>query len=391
MGAGVRVVLSTTAGVGHFAPMVPVAHALLDAGHDVRVAAPGSFADTIERAGLMHAPFGDAPPEDLGAVFSQLPDLPRIEANRLVIQEVFGRIDTRSALDGVRAIFDGWRPDAVVREPAELASYVVAEEMGLPHVQVAIGLRALEEFFIPLLDEPLREHGCARGSAGLTATPRLTSVPERLDPPGLSDGAATHRFSGFEVARSTAPLPDWWEDNGQPLVYVSFGSVAGSLPTFRGLYGNVVAALADLPIRVLLTVGEGVDPDALRPLPPKVHVERWWPQEAVMPHASAMVGHGGFGTTMQGLAAGVPMVVLPLFASDQFLNAERVDEIGAGIALEGTDAIDSLDAALRAILGDPTYGEAAGQVAADMAALPPASACAPIIEAAVANDAAGSG
>jgi UDP:flavonoid glycosyltransferase YjiC (YdhE family) len=40
-----------------------------------------------------------------------------------------------------------------------------------------------------------------------------------------------------------------------------------------------------------------------------------------MPHARAMIGHGGFGTTMTGLANGVPMVVVPLFAMDQFFNA----------------------------------------------------------------------
>ena len=43
-----------------------------------------------------------------------------------------------------------------------------------------------------------------------------------------------------------------------------------------------------------------------------------------MPHAAAVVGHGGFGTTMMALAAGVPQVVVPLFAFDQTINAERV-------------------------------------------------------------------
>jgi len=47
-----------------------------------------------------------------------------------------------------------------------------------------------------------------------------------------------------------------------------------------------------------------------------------------MPLASALVGHGGFGTTMIGLAAGVPQVATPVFSADQFLNAQRIaDEI----------------------------------------------------------------
>ena len=52
-----------------------------------------------------------------------------------------------------------------------------------------------------------------------------------------------------------------------------------------------------------------------------------------MPHARAMVCHGGSGTMRAGLAAGIPQVVLPLFA-DQPDNAARVDALGAGIALE---------------------------------------------------------
>ena len=124
------------------------------------------------------------------------------------------------------------------------------------------------------------------------------------------------------------------DDGHGPLVYVSSGSLAAGVPRFRGLSADVVAALADVPARVLLTVGEAGDREALEPLPPHVHVERWWPQRDVMPQASAMAGHGGFGTTMEGLASGVPMVVVPLFASDQILNAVRVQETGAGIALE---------------------------------------------------------
>ena len=380
-----RVLLATTAGAGHVGPLVPVAHALVDADHDVRVAAPASFAPVVRRAGLTHVPFADAPPEELGAVFAQVPSLSRLDSNALVIREAFGRINTRAALPGVRRIVAEWRPDVVVREPAELASYVVAVETGTPQAQVAIGLRSFEEFIEPLLDEPLRAHGCTTGADGLATAPRLTSVPERLDTPRR--GGPVHRFRGDEVDHEAAPLPDWWGDDSEPLVYVSFGSVAGGLPQFRGLYADVVAALADVPARVLLTVGEAGDPDALGAAPRNVHVERWWPQPDVMPHASAMVGHGGFGTTMAGLAAGVPMVVVPLFSSDQFLNAARVQDIGAGVALDGADAMAALPGAVQRVLAETSFGRAAGEVAADVAALPPVSSCVAVVERLVLRDA----
>ena len=87
-----------------------------------------------------------------------------------------------------------------------------------------------------------------------------------------------------------------------------------------------------LPLRLLVTVGRDRDPAELGPLPANVRVERWVPQADLMPHVAAMVCHGGSGTVTMGLAGGVPMAVVPLFA-DQPWNAERVDALGAGIAL----------------------------------------------------------
>ncbi len=51
----------------------------------------------------------------------------------------------------------------------------------------------------------------------------------------------------------------------------------------------------------------------------------------MLAHASAMVGHGGFGTTMGALAAGVPQVVVPLFSFDQVVNGDHVAAVGAGL------------------------------------------------------------
>ena len=125
---------------------------------------------------------------------------------------------------------------------------------------------------------------------------------------------------------------------------------------FPGVYRDAIDALALLPVRVLVTVGRERDPRELGPLPPNVHAARWVPQADVMPHAAAMVCHGGFGTVRAGLAAGVPMVVLPLFA-DQPYNARRVAELGAGIAVEG--GIDGLADAVRQLLAEPSYRQAA--------------------------------
>ena len=115
-------------------------------------------------------------------------------------------------------------------------------------------------------------------------------------------------------------------------------------------------------------------------IPANVHVEGWWPQEQVMAHAAAMVGHGGFGTTLLGLASGVPMVVVPLFA-DQPYNARRVEAIGTGIALEGGPAaIDGLRGALQRVLSDDSYRMQARCIADEIADLPSVAESVPFLE-----------
>ena len=127
-------------------------------------------------------------------------------------------------------------------------------------------------------------------------------------------------------------------------------------------------------MRLLVTVGRDRDPAELGPPPANVRVERWLPQADLMPHVAAMVCHGGSGTVTMGLAGGVPMAIVPLFA-DQPWNAERVDALGAGIALApGPEAVDGLREAVVRLTGDPGYRASAQRIAAEMHALPPVDA-----------------
>lgn len=375
-----RVLVSTTAGAGHFGPLVPFAEALRYAGHDVLVAAPASFASAVERAGFVHHPFADVPAQELRSVYATLPGLSNDEAMAVVVQEVFGRLDTRAALPGLEALVKEWGPDLILRESSEFASYIVAEVAGIPHVHIAVGLASFGEFALPLLEGPLTELGAERGLAGLRSSPDLTLVPESLEDPAARGGEDMRRFRDDASKGTDDPLPDWWAGSSDPLVYVTFGTVAAGIGIFPRFYQEVIAALADLPVRVLLTIGDAGDPDVLGPVAENVHVEKWWPQKAVMPHASAMVGHGGFGTTLLGLASGLPMVVVPLFA-DQPLNARRVEAIGAGIALDGGPAaVSALNDAVRRVLDQQSYRKAARRLAEEVAQLPPTSESVPLLE-----------
>ena len=182
----------------------------------------------------------------------------------------------------------------------------------------------------------------------------------------------------FRAPRLPArPLPDWWNGSAAPLVYVSFGSSAAGNGFFPDVYREAAEALGELPVRVLLTLGTEVDPADLGPVAANVHVEPWVPQGAVMAHASAMVGHGGSGSTLAAMAAGMPLAVVPLFA-DQPENADRVAELGAGLRLDGTAPLAD---AIIELLDDPFYRANARSVAAEIEQLPPVDDAVAVLEA----------
>ena len=129
-----------------------------------------------------------------------------------------------------------------------------------------------------------------------------------------------------------------------------------------------------------MTTGAGLDPATLGPVPANAHVERWWPQHQVLTHAAAVVGHGGFGTTMATLAAGVPQVVVPLFSLDQFVNAAHVAAVGAGVRLVGEPPAEEppvgrLADAVDQVLATPSYGRVARDLADQMAEQVPVADC----------------
>jgi glycosyltransferase len=310
------------------------------------------------------------------------------EANHIVVRDVFGRLDAQAAFPGLNATVEQWRPDVVLRDPCEFGSLAAAERAGVPHAEVAISIGSLQLWTSDLLVEPLHELDEIVGlpartcSAALASTPVFTSVPPSLEAGRGRTAKSAAAQRAPEVVRyrdgdrrgRAGSLPGRWGEADHPLVYVTFGSVTGGLADLRVVFGTCLEALAELPIRVLLTTGHAGDPEELRPWPANARVEQWWPQSDAMPFASAMVGHGGFGTTMSALAAGVPQVVVPLFAFDQEINATRVEEVGAGIRLDGRqEAAGRVGDAVSRVLDDPFMRSVAQAVAAEIASLPEVS------------------
>ena len=367
-----RILISTRKGAGHFGPLVPFAKALLRDNHEILVAAPRSAAPMIAAAGMDHHPIPDPPPEQRAEVFAAVDGLPSDDANARVLGDVFIRIDSRAAYPHLLDAVTRWSPDLVLFEETENAAPLAAEAAGVPAVCVGISLRTVADKFRPVIAAALDD---VRSDLGLMPDPELerfrdtpyfTLTPPSMEDPRVAGPDDAMRFREPD-AHPPRPLPDWWPDSQAPLVYLTFGSVAPTMDYFPGVYRDAIDALAMLPVRVLVTVGRDRDPRELGPLPPSVHAARWVPQADVMPHAAAIVCHGGSGTVRAGLAEGVPMVVLPLFA-DQPYNARRIAELGAGIVLE--PGADGLADAVSSVIADPSYREAARQVAEDTRRLP---------------------
>jgi MGT family glycosyltransferase len=155
-------------------------------------------------------------------------------------------------------------------------------------------------------------------------------------------------------------------------VYMTFGTVLGYMSMAADVYTTALQAVQELGVRTLLTVGRRFDRAALPPVPENVRVEAWVDQAEVLAHADVVVCHGGSGTTLAALAAGVPLVLVPLFA-DQFENARRVAAAGAGLAVE-TRTPARIAAAIRDLMDDGSYGRRARQLADEMAGYPTAEA-----------------
>ena len=100
--------------------------------------------------------------------------------------------------------------------------------------------------------------------------------------------------------------------------------MAGGTAVGDAAFRAALDAVRGLPIRVLLTAGRATDIQALGDVPANVHVESWVPQADALAAATAVICHGGSGTTFGTLAAGLPLVIVPMFA-DQPANARLVE------------------------------------------------------------------
>lgn len=322
-----RILFSSTAGQGHFQPLIPLIRAFEGQGHEVLTVAPLHLAETLNTEAINFRLSEEPPREESDRLWALFPTLPRREASQLVEREWFARLCLNAMLPAVQSAVDEWSPDVVIRETCEYAAAVVADRMGIHLAQVGISTAVAEASVLRELVTPEMEDLSVGLTDRIFASPYLTRFPISIDP---SPYPTTIRYRDDE-RRDPHPLGNWWPGNESPLVYLTFGTIATGTDNGREMLRRVLASIQGLDIRILVTTGSKMSPedfDVVR----NVHVETWVAQEDVFAEASIVICHGGSGTTLGALAAGVPLIVLPMFA-DQPTNAALVQQAGAGIVV----------------------------------------------------------
>jgi UDP:flavonoid glycosyltransferase YjiC (YdhE family) len=357
-----KILFATTAGAGHFGPLVPFARAATAVGHEVAVAAPRPFESAVRGGGFDFRPVGEADQAERMAMFGRIREASFDDANMIMLRDGFLGIYPRGALPAMVELVERWRPAVIVRESAEAASLVAAERFGVPHAQVLTGLVSLHRLLRREALEPLGALLEAAGVGGDRAGAALDEPMLTLTPPSLEEP----EDPGFAQAFRTDVPPGLDRAGERPLLFVTLGSEAAAQGFFPDFYRALIGVLASTGAQLVVALGQMADPDALGPLPPGVRVERWVDQADVLRRASATVFHGGYGTMIGSLAAGVPLVTIPLFAIDQRLNAERLATVGAGLAIDGPQDLGSLHGAVQRVLDEAAFRDRTAEFAKEI-------------------------
>ena len=377
-----RVLFTGHGAQGHVLPLLGVARALVSEGHDVLVATAPDLGAMVATHGLETVAAGMTDDAMVAEANGRWPETTSSPPSDWTVR-MFCEIGAPTMAADLGPVVDRWRPDLVVREEGEHGGPIAAAAAGVPWVTHGWGSP------LPAADA-VAELGRLVAPAWEAAGLRPPSGPALygaavLDPcpPSLyaTKPSLPHRHvvrPWFRDAPATASEP---RPSGRRLAYVGFGTVA----LFRDppdVLPFVVDALLGLDFDVTVTTGSDQLGSELQALDPsRVNVARWVDLGSLLPACDVVVCHGGAGTVLAALAAGVPLVLLPRGAPSQarMSAACQARGVGRAVAWPGSNA-----GQLRDALSDvATSGElraAAGAVATEIAAMPDPSTATAVLE-----------
>lgn len=342
-----RVLVVAAPLLGHVFPLMPLALALRDAGHDV-VVATGGEALRVRDSGL---PVEDVVPANVrfGPIALRIMVTHPLVAKREL--EGSGRLDFVSRMfaavgnamtEPLQALAKRWRPDVVVHEPLAAAG----SALGVPSIVHDVSLfDGLE------LTRAVGER--------MKAEVRSPATILRTSPRSVAEfpGGQPLRFVAYS---GDGDVPQWLaEPAGKPRILVSRSTAPG--PGAGRMMAAVTRAAEQVDAEFVL-----VRPERAEGLPDNVRTVGWVPIPQVLPFCDGIVHHGGAGTLLGALAAGVPQLVEP-GPGDRTGHAKLVTKRGAGLAAGPKAVTPEL---LTRLIEDARLQRAAAEVRDEIAAMP---------------------
>lgn len=377
-------------GAGNLVPTLGIARTMAERGHDVRVLGH----DTIEeRCGDTGARFV---PLSQGEGWDEMENPDDFEAEmKLLIEDLcFSAI----IASDVAAELDREPADAVLVDCMLFTAIDVALASGTPTAALFHTPYSLFRDG-PLVDMFARGIPIAnqlRANLGLPAVQRLgdihdacaysvVAVPKEFEP-HVSDAANVLRIGPVLDAPPLSREIDGVDirHGSTPLVLVSLSTTEQGQ---ADLLQRCVDAVAQLPVRAIVTTGMSVDPASIS-AGGNTQVARFVPHAEILPATSLVITHAGLGTTMAALGRGVPLLCTPM-GRDQFFNAEQVQDLGAGRMLLPDSSSDVIAQAAADILRDDRFKVGAQHMADAIAGYGGAKGAAATLEALAAKRNAG--
>ena len=366
---------------GHVNPTVSVARVLEARGHEVAWAAhPGTVKKLLPDGARIFAMPEVANPGHVESVALRAKAVRGAAALKLLWEDFLIPL-ARSMRPALEVCVTEFSPSVMICDQQAVAGGLVARRRGLPWATFATtsagvvdplaGLPQVKAWFDALIASLETESGLPHHGE---MSPQLVVAFTTEAMVGPLDRFPSHyRFVGPSISDRPEPTPFPWDRLANTRrVLISMGTV--NAEASGRFYATAVEALRDEPLQMIIAA-----PDLQAP-PPAI-VQSYLPQLALLPKLDAVVCHGGHNTTCEALAHGLPLVIAPI-KDDQPIVADQVVAAGAGIRVKfGRVQAPELRAAVRRILDEPSFREAARRVQASFAAAGGAAAAATHVEA----------
>lgn len=380
-----RFLFSIQPAASHLQPLVPVGRELQRRGHEVAVVCSRSFCGVAEGFGFKAIPAGlDWLRAEAEAYFPELRQLPPQQRYAWILSNIYSRDAARCLIPELHNLCTTWRPDVVIRDQMEFASWLVAEKLNIPQASYGYGLGFLPEDQNVVRSQltELRRELRLPPDDNLTTIfrhLRLEFAPRSYLGTGIPRNGDTHHIRAqIADCPNGTPSPTWISFLGRrPVVVATLGNTYNRTP---GIFEAIIAALADEPLDLVLMIGRNRKREEFGKLPANVRVEQYVPLSLLLPHADVTICHAGFNTIFSAVAAGTPLVLIPI-DSDQPAGALRCAKLGLGLMLDsrglGPDAVRN---AVSVALAEPRYRHAVDAFRHELNALPGAAHAASLLE-----------